>query len=427
MVCTCVVGLQWGDEAKGKIVDLLTAEHDWVVRFNGGANAGHTVVVDGEVYKLSLVPSGIVHPQTKCVIANGVAVNPQSLLDEMDSLSKRHIDLAGRLFVSDRAHVILTYHMEEERLAEETAAERAIGTTRRGIGPCYADKVNRVHGLRIRDLLDGDALRQRLATILSAKSRVFAALGANGTQFDCDAMARDYARLGERLRPHVTDSFWLLHDALSRGERLLFETAQGTLLDIDHGSYPYVTSSNSSTCGIASGSGVAARRVSRVIGVAKAYTTRVGSGPFPTELLDNIGAHIREEGHEYGTVTGRPRRCGWFDAVACRYSVLLNGVDQIAVMLLDVLSKLDEVRICEAYEIDGERTDQFPVHVEQLCKCRPVLRTLPGWKCSIRECRTKADLPKAARAYLDALGEYLATPITLCSVGPERDQTVALA
>jgi adenylosuccinate synthase len=427
MVCTCVVGLQWGDEAKGKIVDLLTDDHDLAVRFNGGSNAGHTVVVNGEIYKLSLVPSAVLHPNVSCVIANGVAVNPIALLDEIDALAKRNVDVNGRLILSDRAHVILSYHFEEERLAEECAAENAIGTTRRGIGPCYADKVGRVHGIRVCDLLNGDVLRARLHGIVPTKNQVFQAVSPTAKRFDADELAREYARLGERLRPYVLDSFWFLQDALAKGRRILFEAAQGTLLDVDHGSYPYVTSSNSSACGVASGSGIAVRHITRVVGIAKAYTTRVGQGPFPTELCDRTGDHIREEGREYGTVTGRPRRCGWFDAVAGRYSVLLNGVDEVAVTLLDVLSKLAEIKLCEAYEINGERTTLFPPRVDQLKRCRPVYRTFAGWQCDIRHCRRKADLPTQVRAYLDAIAEYLQTPITLCSVGAERTETVPLA
>lgn len=426
MASTCVVGLQWGDEAKGKVVDLLTEQHDIVVRFNGGANAGHTVVVKDKVYKLSLVPSGIVHPGLTCIVGNGLAIDPQSLFREVDALVSQGLDVEGRLLISDRAHVIFPYHLEEERLFEESAGKSAIGTTRRGVGPCYSDKASRVNAIRIRDVLHPQTLRERLEVIVPRKNNILKALGQNAKQFSVEELATEYGRWGERLRPFVTDTFWTLQRALRENKRILFEAAQGTLLDIDHGSFPYVTSSNSSACGVPSGCGVSLRKIDNVIGIVKAYTTRVGEGPFPTELRDQIGDHIRTEGKEFGTVTGRPRRCGWFDAVACRYTALLNGVDQIAIMLLDVLSKLDEIKFCEAYEIDGERTDEFAVPLDRLALCKPVYRTLPGWKRDLRGCKSAADLPKEARAYIDAISEYLQVPVKLCSIGPERDQTILM-
>jgi adenylosuccinate synthase len=426
MPCTCVVGLQWGDEAKGKVVDLLTGDHDLVVRFNGGANAGHTVVVGDQKYKLSLVPSGIVHERLACVIGNGLAIHPKTLLAEIDSLSGRGLEVAGRLWISDRAHVVMPYHLEEERVLEESSNGHPIGTTRRGVGPCYADKAARTHSLRMSELVDPKLLRERLAAILPYKNRVLAALAADAVPFDLEAVAREHDEYGDRLRPFVGDVFWRLQRALAEGKRILFEAAQGTLLDVDHGTYPYVTSSNSSLCGLAAGCGVPQRAVDEVIGIAKSYTTRVGEGPFPTELCDEIGALIRDEGKEYGTVTGRPRRCGWFDAVACRYTARINGIDCVALMSLDVLSKLDEVKICEAYEIDGERTDEFQPCVLRLAKCKPVLRTMKGWKREIRPCRSAAELPAEARAYIDAVTELLGVPARLCSVGPARDETIFL-
>lgn len=424
MASTCVVGLQWGDEAKGKVVDLLTRQHDLVVRFNGGANAGHTVVVGDQVYKLSLIPSGIAHPGLVCVMGNGLAVHPPALLKELDALAERGLDPRGRVLLSDRAHVIFPYHMEEERLHEESAGERAIGTTRRGIGPCYADKAFRLHSVRIGDCLDANRLTERLRAIVPIKNKLLAALSPTARQFDADELAQQYLADGERLRPFVIDSFWYLQQALDSKKRILFEAAQGSLLDIDHGSYPYVTSSNSSACGLSSGCGIPTRRIDSFIGIVKAYTTRVGGGPFPTELDDERGEHIRQEGREFGTVTGRPRRCGWFDAVACRYTARLNGVDTVAIMLLDVLSKMEEIQFCEAYEIDGERTRDFPVRLERLARCRPVYRRFQGWNRPIRQCRRPSDLPKEARAYIDSIGEYLDVPVALCSVGPDRDETV---
>ena len=426
MASTCVVGLQWGDEAKGKFVDMLAERHDIVVRYNGGANAGHTIVVGEEVYKLSLIPSGIVRPGIVCVIGNGVVIEPAALLRELDELTERGIDVSNRLWISDRAHVVAPYHLHEEQAVEESDDGQAIGTTRRGIGPCYADKVGRRCAIRIGDLLDPQALRARLETIVPFKNRLLRSLGSDSPELDVAQLAAEFETYGARMRPYVRDTFWFLQGEVRHGKRLLFEGAQGTLLDIDHGSFPYVTSSNSSASGLWSGSGVPARKVDDLVGVAKAYTTRVGAGPFPTELHDEIGATIRKEGNEFGTVTGRPRRCGWFDAVAARYTTMLNGIDQVAVTLLDVLGKLDEIKICEAYRIDGERTDEFAVGIDRLARCEPVYRTLSGWNRDISGCRRPADLPREARVYLDTIAELLDAPVRLCSVGPDRDQTIDL-
>jgi adenylosuccinate synthase len=426
MACTCVVGLQWGDEAKGKIVDLLTDEHDFVVRFNGGANAGHTVVAAGRTFKLSLLPTGVLRPQVRAVIANGVVVYPPRFLEEAAGLRQAGVAVGDNLVVSDHAHVIFPYHLEEERLNEGSSAE-AIGTTGRGIGPCYQDKVGRVCGIRLGELLHPDHLRRRLGPIVPRKNRLLRSLAPEATQFDADALCREYLGYGEQLRPHITDTTHLLHEALARGQGILFEAAQGSLLDVDHGTYPFVTSSNSSAAGVWSGSGVPARRLDRVVGVVKAYSTRVGRGPFPTELDDGaggIGERIRRTGREYGTVTGRPRRCGWFDAVAVRYTAALSGADALAVMLLDVLSGLDEVRIATAYEADGERLDHFPGDAFLLERCRPVYETLPGWGEDVSGARRLADLPAAARRYVDRLGELLGLPVAIISVGPDRTQTI---
>src|SRR5215472_12448297 len=350
MPCTCVVGLQWGDEAKGKIVDLLTDGHDFVVRYNGGANAGHTVVSDGQTFKLSLLPTGVLRPNVRAVIGNGVVVYPPRFLEEVANLRQAGIPISENLVVSDHAHVIFPYHLEEERL-NEGGEGKGIGTTGRGIGPCYQDKVGRQFAVRVGELLHPEHLRERLGLIVERKNRLLRALHADPRQFDADTLCREYLTCMEQIRPHVADTTRLLHEALRQGQGILFEAAQGSLLDVDHGTYPYVTSSNSSTAGVWSGSGVPARKLDRVVGVIKAYGTRVGRGPFPTELddgADGIGERIRRKGREYGTVTGRPRRCGWFDAVATRYTAALGGVDELAVMLLDVLSGLDEVRIATA-------------------------------------------------------------------------------
>jgi adenylosuccinate synthase len=424
---TCVVGLQWGDEAKGKIVDLLTGDHDFVVRYNGGANAGHTVVSDGQTFKLSLLPTGVLRPGVRAVIANGVVVYPPRFLEEAANLRAAGIAVGDNLLLSDHAHVIFPYHIEEERLSESSPSGGAIGTTGRGIGPCYQDKVGRTCAVRVGELLYPDNLRARLRVIVERKNRVLRALSPEARSFDADTICQDYLQHAAALRPHVTDTTRLLLDAVRQGKRILFEAAQGSLLDVDHGSYPYVTSSNSSTAGVWSGSGVPARNLERVVGVVKAYGTRVGNGPFPTELNDGpdgIGERIRKTGREYGTVTGRPRRCGWFDAVATRYTAAVSGADELAVMLLDVLSGLDEVRVAVAYELDGARIDHFPSDAFLLARCKPVYETLPGWRQDVCGARKLTDLPADARRYVDRLSELLLLPVSIISVGPDRVQTI---
>jgi adenylosuccinate synthase len=423
---TGVVGLQWGDEAKGKIVDLLTEQHDVVIRYNGGANAGHTVVSAGQTFKLSLLPTGVLRPHLRSVIANGVVVYPPRFLEEVENLRAAGIAVGDNLVVSDHAHVIFPYHLEEERLSEQGAGE-AIGTTGRGIGPCYQDKAGRVCGVRLGELLYPEHLRERLRAIVPRKNAWLRALSPAARSFDADALCDEYLGYAQQMRPFITDTVRLLHQALRDGQRLLFEAAQGSLLDVDHGTYPYVTSSNSSTAGIWSGSGVPARQLGRVVGVIKAYSTRVGRGPFPTELNDGpdgIGERIRRTGREYGTVTGRPRRCGWFDAVAVRYTAALSGADELAVMLLDVLSEVDEVSICTAYELDGERIVYFPGDSFRLERCQPVYETLPGWRADVSQARKVADLPAAASRYVNRLSELIGLPVSIISVGPDREQTI---
>jgi adenylosuccinate synthase len=441
--CSCVVGLQWGDEAKGKIVDLLTDQHDLVVRYNGGANAGHTVVAGDRVFKFSLLPTGILRPNVRAVIGNGVVVYPPRFLEEVKTLRRCGIEVGQNLLLSNHAHVIFPYHLEEERLSEQGSGQ-SIGTTGRGIGPCYMDKMGRACGLRIGELLDPVLLRKRLGEIVPRKNRLLRALApateildvdlgpatpatAEPLTFDADKLCREYTEYAESLRPHITDTVHLLHEALKAGQRILFEAAQGSLLDVDHGTYPFVTSSNSTAAGIWSGSGVPARRLGRIVGVIKAYSTRVGRGPFPTELddgVDGIGELIRQTGREFGTVTGRPRRCGWFDAVAVRYTSALSDVDELAVMLLDVLSELDEVKICTAYRLNGEKTEHFPGDSAALEHCEPIYETLPGWRTDLSAARRLTDLPPAARRYVDRLAELLDKPVSFISVGPDRAQTV---
>jgi adenylosuccinate synthase len=423
---TCVVGLQWGDEAKGKVVDLLTEQHDIVVRYQGGANAGHTVVTGGQTYKLSLIPSGIFRPEVQCVVAGGVVLNPASLLEEIDALHARGVKVAENLMLSDRAHVIFPWHFEEDRLIEQqcTGGE-AIGTTLRGIGPCYRDKVGRSFAVRLGDMYRGD-FRQRIGRIAEAKRRILAGMGAqgNGARIDAEEIYRQYEEYARRLKPHVADTTAYLLRAVEAGKKVLFEGAQGALLDIDHGTFPFVTSSNSSGVGVSAGSGVPGCYITKVVGILKAYTTRVGGGPFPTEQDNQTGQHIRDRGHEYGTVTRRPRRCGWFDAVATRYTARLSGVDVLAVMLLDVLSLLPELKICTAYELGGRRIIDFPSHVDDLRRVVPVYETLPGWQEEISHIRRIGDLPAAARNYLDRLSQLLGRPVEVVSVGPDRQQTI---
>src|SRR5687767_7843839 len=430
MSCTCVVGLQWGDEAKGKIVDLLAEEHAFVVRYNGGNNAGHTVVWGDRTFKLSLLPTGVLKPRVTSVIGNGVVVYPPQLLKEVDQLAAGGIEVGKNLAVSDHAHVIFPYHIAEESATEQTGSS-TIGTTGRGIGPCYQDKVGRSGGIRVGELLHPDHLRERLRTLVPRKNRVIRALAGDAAvrQFDADEVCDEYLAHAERIRPFVTDTAYLLNDGIKAGKKILFEAAQGSLLDVDHGTYPYVTSSHSLPSGVWSGSGVPARHITRTVGVVKAYSTRVGRGPVPTELDDGpagIGERIRKIGREYGTVTGRPRRVGWFDAVAARYTAMLSAADEVTVMLLDVLTGLDELKVCVAYEQNGERTTRFPSDSFLLERCRPVYETLPGWREDLTGVRKKQDLPTAARRYVDRIGELVGLPVWLASVGPDREQTIPL-
>jgi adenylosuccinate synthase len=420
---SCVIGLQWGDEAKGKLVDLLTDEHEIVARYQGGSNAGHTVVTAGQTYKLSLIPSGILSPKVQCVVTGGVVLNPASILEEIDGLVARGIKVGDNLMISDRAHVIFPWHIAEDAILDKSCSSgENIGTTMRGIGPCYRDKVGRSYAVRLGDLYRPD-FRQKLEYITEAKNNTVGMLIAPNP-FNAAAIADEYLGHAERLRRHVGDSTAYLLDALEDGKHVLLEGAQGALLDVDHGTFPFVTSSNSSGVGVSSGSGVPGRWITKMIGVVKAYSTRVGGGPFPTEQDNDVGEHIRDRGNEYGTVTKRPRRCGWFDAVAVRYTARLSGVDALAVMLLDVLSELEELKICTAYELDGKQVTNFPSHVDDLRQAVPVFETLPGWQEDITKARTMADLPAAARNYLDRISQLIGRPVEVVSIGPDREQTI---
>ena len=420
MPATVVVGLQWGDEGKGKTTDLLAESVSLVVRYQGGDNAGHTVVIGDEVFKLHLVPSGVLHPHITPVIGNGVVVNPRTLLTEMAMLSQRGID-ASRIRVSRAAHVIMPYHVALDGAAESRLAGEGLGTTRRGIGPAYADRAWRL-GIRMGDLLDPIWLRQRLARLLPERNTILEeTYGLPG--FDLETVVAEAAGWGEQLRAHIVDTTNLIQDALERGEHVLLEGAQGTLLDLDHGTYPYVTSSNPIAGGAATGGGVGPLQIDQVIGVMKAYATRVGTGPFPTELDDETGRHLLEKGREFGTTTGRQRRCGWFDAAPLRYAVSVNSVSSIMVNKLDILSGLPQIQLCTGYAVDGVPT-RWPLSLADLERATPMYTTFPGWQDELQDVRRMTDLPPEAASYVDALEELAGVPITLVSVGPERTQTI---
>lgn len=416
-----VMGAQWGDEGKGKIIDFLAPRADVVARFQGGNNAGHTVVVEGEVFKLHHVPSGILNPGTLCVLGNGMVINPLVLVAEMGELERRGID-TGNLRISGKAHVILEYHLALDEADEKFLGERKIGTTGRGIGPAYADKAYR-RGLRMMDFVDFDLFESRLAQVLPLQNRILQKV-YDHPGFDLEELLERYRPLSARLRPLLTDAALLLEQQLSQKKRVLFEGAQGTLLDVDHGTYPYVTASSTITGAIGTGLGIGTHRIGEVVGVMKAYTTRVGSGPFPTEDCGELGERLRQRGAEFGTTTGRPRRCGWFDAVVARYAGRINGLSGLAVTKLDVLSGLEKVYMATAYRCRGEEIEELPVDLTMLGECEPIYQALPGWQEDISGARHLEDLPIAARAYLQAVEETVGGRIALISVGPERSQTI---
>ncbi len=422
---TAVVGLQWGDEGKGKIVDRFASDHDAVVRYNGGANAGHTIVVDGDRFALHLIPSGILSPGTKAIIANGTVIDPDKLMEEIETLEARGVDTGG-LVISDRAHIVTPYHKLEDARRERLLTGEGdpmgvIGTTRRGIGPAYADKAYRDTAIRVCDLLDEDALRTRLERAHASASPEVRDDPEAPAPAD---VARHLATIGQRLRPRITDTCYLLDDLLRAHKRVLFEGANATLLDVDHGTYPFVTSSNASALGISAGAGISPRRIERIMGVAKAYCTRVGKGPFPTEIESDLADTIRTAGNEFGTTTGRPRRIGWLDLVALRYACILNGVDAICLTMLDVLRGIDPIRVCVAYDLDGHRTDRFIPDARTLMRVRPVLVSLPGFEEDIRGIETREALPSNARHYLSYIEEHAGVPIDLIGVGPAREHTI---
>ena len=419
---TSVVGLQWGDEGKGKIVDLLTGQFDYAVRWNGGSNAGHSVQVGAVKYAFHLIPSGILHPHCICVLANGVVIDPIQLVQEIDALAGQGLELRDKLRISSQAHVVLPHHKLQDQLSEGRLGNQRLGTTARGIGPCYADKALRAGALRMADLIDEDRLRSRLPVIVSEKNRLLQRL------YDAEPLAwepifEQYRGCAEQLREHVCDTTDLLQEAWRNHRRLLFEGANAVLLDLDHGTFPFVTSSNCGT-GLSAGAGIPGAALTSILGVAKAYCTRVGAGPFPTEQDNAIGEHLRQRGHEYGTTTGRPRRCGWLDLVALRYAVRVCGVTGLCLMLLDVLSGMDALRLCTAYRHAGRYTEGFPPDAYDLARAEPVYETLPGWSESLEDTTRRADLPANARRYLERIEAFVQTPIRMVSVGAARHQTM---
>jgi adenylosuccinate synthase len=420
-----ILGAQWGDEGKGKIVDLLTPHFSIVARSQGGHNAGHTVYVNGIKFILRLIPSGILHPGVTCVIGNGVVVDLQALFAEVDELTKAGIDVGHRIVVSDKAHVILPYHRDLDLLSEARRGERKIGTTSRGIGPAYEDKIAR-RGIRVGDLADRAALEEEVRDNVNARNRLLqdSAAGAQDSPMDARAVLDELSASAERVRPWVRDVSLMLSQARRDGKSILYEGAQGTMLDIDHGTYPFVTSSNASIGGVCTGLGVPPKAIDGVLGVAKAYTTRVGAGPLPTELDGEMGNRLRDGGNEYGSVTGRPRRCGWYDAVVVRYAVRINGIDALALTKLDVLDGLERVDICTEYMCGSRTLTEFPSDIAQLARCKPVYESMPGWTSPTRGVRRFADLPEAARRYIKRLEEVSGVRMAIVSTGSERDDTI---
>ncbi|HEX9637407.1 MAG TPA: adenylosuccinate synthase [Acidobacteriota bacterium] len=424
MASIVLIGTQWGDEGKGKVVDVLAPHFDAVARFQGGHNAGHTVVVGGRKIVLRLVPSGIAHAGKQCFIGNGVVFDPAAFFEELDELRGHGLSLEGRLFVSDRAHVILPYHRSIEIGSEAAKGARKIGTTSRGIGPCYENKMART-GIRVSDLLQSDALRQQILLNLEEKNRILEFV-YQAARIDPEPIIADYQAFGARLRPFVANTSRLLNQLMDRGGSVLFEGAQATMLDVDHGTYPFVTSSNASAGGACSGLGIGPTRIEGVLGITKAYATRVGSGPFPTELHDAVGAMMQSRGGEYGAVTGRPRRCGWFDLVVARYSRRVNGLESLAVTKLDVLDQLESIEVCVGYRLDGATVDDVPAEIHAFERCQPIYETLPGWQQPTTTARSEEDLPSRARDYLRFLGEQVGCEIGLVSTGADRDEVVLL-
>jgi len=420
MASVVVVGSQWGDEGKGKITDYLSENAEVVARYQGGNNAGHTIKFNGETFKLHLIPSGIFYRKKICVIGNGMVIDPKALVEELEYLHNRNIS-TDNLYISNRAHVILPYHIKLDQVEEEAKAENKIGTTKKGIGPAYMDKAARV-GIRIVDILDKDIFKEKLSRNLQEKNRLFEKIYETGG-FTLEEILDEYYEYGQQIKQYVCDTSVVLNNAIDEGRRVLFEGAQGVMLDIDQGTYPFVTSSNPVAGGVTIGSGVGPTKIDHVVGVAKAYTTRVGDGPFPTELMDEIGEQIREVGREYGTTTGRPRRVGWFDSVVVRHARRVSGITDLSLNSIDVLTGIETVKICVAYKYKDNIIEEFPASLKVLSECEPVYEELPGWTEDITGCRTLDELPENARHYVERVSQLTGIPLSIFSVGPDRTQT----
>jgi adenylosuccinate synthase len=420
---TVLIGSQWGDEGKGKIIDVLTANADWVVRYQGGNNAGHTVEIGDQKYVLHLTPSGILRESCKCVIGNGLVVDLVGLMSELTELVERGIKLKDRLFISDRAHIVLHYHKALDGAKEGNLGEgKKIGTTKRGIGPAYIDKADRI-GLRMGDILEADFLDRVRAQAIS-KNVILESMGCEA--LDVETVVSEIKEAADYLKPFICDTIPLLHEAVKNDDEILFEGAQGVMLDVDFGTYPFVTSSNTGAGGAPSGSGIPPNAIDRVVGIVKAYTTRVGEGPFPTELFDDMGLHIATVGREFGATTGRPRRCGWFDAVVAKYSAMVSGINEWALMKLDVLDDIETIKVCVAYECDGKRIDNVPASISKLARCKPIYEDFKGWNTPTTECTSWEELPEQAQKYIEYIEEITGVKVRILSVGPKRSSTLLL-
>ncbi len=417
-----IVGAQWGDEGKGKIVDLLSANADIVARFQGGANAGHTIVIDDKKYVLHLIPSGILNPSTKCVIGNGVVIDPVALMEEIEMLESHNIDVTGRLFISHKAHLIMPYHKMMDTVRESHNSDKSIGTTGRGIGPAYIDKAKRT-GIRIVDLLDRKDFEEKLRYNISEYNEVLTKIYGHD-ELDVDAIVEKYIEFDKLIDPYVTDISTLLNNYIAEGKEILVEGAQGALLDLDHGTYPFVTSSNPTSGGACTGLGIPPTSVDEIIGIVKAYTTRVGNGPFPTQLDDEIGKQLATVGHEFGATTGRPRRCGWLDLFALKYSVMINGISNIVLTKLDVLDGLNEIKVCTGYTINGKILNSFPVDMQKFNNLELVYKTFKGWNTDTSEFKTYDEFPAEVKDYIDFIEEFTGAKISLISVSPDRNDTI---
>ncbi|MBX7153291.1 adenylosuccinate synthase [bacterium] len=424
MAVRVIIGAQWGDEGKGKIVDLLSSKAEIVARYQGGANAGHTICHGSTKYILRLIPSGILHEGVKCILGNGVVIDPIALFEEMDGLEKMGIRMEGRLMISPHAHIILPYHKLIDQAKEKYLGENQVGTTKRGIGPAYLDKIDRC-GIRAIDLMDHSVLYDKLKRNVEEKNKILKAFGAE--ELEIDPIIAQFTELGKRLRPLIGDVPMFLDRAIKNQNEILLEGAQGTLLDIDHGTYPFVTSSNATSGGACTGLGIGPSKINHVMGVIKAYTTRVGNGPFPTEFDEPFGSKVRELGGEYGSVTGRPRRCGWLDLVQLRYATIVNGIDELAITKLDVLDTIDELNVCTEYKLDGKEIDYFVTDGRVLDRIEPVYKSIPGWKANTSKVKKFTDLPKNAQTYLQFIENFLEGPkIKIISVGQDREETLIL-